>query len=414
MTSPARFCEHCGAALAAEARFCESCGRLVSAPTTPVVATTPSDTKAQTHLSPWLIIGGIAMVAIIVCVGIVAVGGIFFFQTTTPATPTAVAFVSTSIPILPINPTTPAPMPVIATATPAAKPTSPDIPISPSVPPTSIATLTLPINPTALPPTPVVATTTPVAKPTLPSAKPTYSAVTFSSAFDQSALAPINPGKMFPYGANIVYAYWTYSGVVPKTPFEYAWLKNGVRLDSSGESFINASGKSFQWILHPDSPYTPKIPLDPGTYQFIVRVSGQVILSDAFTIQMPASTIIVFFTIKNNAPTGFVIDKQGVKHTPPGYLTISDFHVAPGDRITIQTDQPRFSLLFDCSTFPQTYSPCDFAADSAGQLPAEIRKNKSGSAYLNISRADNWAGTRPNFPSQRYPADPVLRIVLGD
>lgn len=127
-----------------------------------------------------------------------------------------------------------------------------------------------------------------------------------------------------------------------------------------------------------------------------------------------SNTLTVFFTIQNGSPTGYVIDKQGIKHTPPGYLTISDFHIAPGDRIVVQTDQPRFSLLFDCGTSPQLFSPCDFVADTPAALPAEIRKNANGNAYLNISRADNWAGTRSNFPSQRYPADPVLRIGFGD
>ena len=135
----------------------------------------------------------------------------------------------------------------------------------------------------------------------------------------------------------------------------------------------------------------------------------------SFVCKSTASNMItVFFTIQNGSPTGYVIDKQGVKHTPPGYLTISGFHVAPGDRIVVQTDQPRFSLLFDCGTSPKTFTPCDFVADTPAGLPAEIRKNASGGAYLNISRADNWAGTRPGFPSQRYPADPVLRIGFGD
>jgi len=35
------------------------------------------------------------------------------------------------------------------------------------------------------------------------------------------------------------------------------------------------------------------------------------------------------------------------------------------------------------------------------------------SAFLNISRADNWAGVRPGFAPQRYPADPILRIVFA-
>jgi hypothetical protein len=75
---------------------------------------------------------------------------------------------------------------------------------------------------------------------------------------------------------------------------------------------------------------------------------------------------------------------------------------------------PVISLLFDCGTSPQTFTPCDFVATTPAGLPAEIRKNTGGTAYLNISRADNWAGTRSNFPSQRYPADPVLRIGFGN
>jgi hypothetical protein len=48
-------------------------------------------------------------------------------------------------------------------------------------------------------------------------------------------------------------------------------------------------------------------------------------------------------------------------------------------------------------------------------LPAELRVNQAGqTGYLNISRPDNWAGYRSGFAPQRYPADPVLRIVLGD
>lgn len=184
-------------------------------------------------------------------------------------------------------------------------------------------------------------------------------------------------------------------------------------MDGNGEHFIYASGKAYQWLVY---GYAPTTPLEPGNYQFTVHVGGKIILSDTFVIQAPVSsnTITVFFTIQNGSPTGYVIDKQGIKHTPPGYLTISGFHISAGDRVIIQTDQSRFSLLFDCSTTPQIYSPCDFSADAATKLPAEIRKNKSGTAYLNISRADNWAGLRSGFEPQRYPADPVLRIVLGD
>jgi hypothetical protein len=48
-------------------------------------------------------------------------------------------------------------------------------------------------------------------------------------------------------------------------------------------------------------------------------------------------------------------------------------------------------------------------------LRAESRVDQAGQiGYLNISKPDNWAGYRSGFAPQRYPADPVLRIVLGD
>ena len=66
---------------------------------------------------------------------------------------------------------------------------------------------------------------------TTPAAGPgaTYSAITFSSEFDQEKLSPINPAKTFPSGVKIIYAYWTYSNVVPETEFVYDWYRDGTR-----------------------------------------------------------------------------------------------------------------------------------------------------------------------------------------
>jgi hypothetical protein len=229
-------------------------------------------------------------------------------------------------------------------------------------------------------------------------------------------MLPVNPGTTFPYGVTIIYAYWTYSGVVPSTQFDFYWYRDGALVQNQSNDFVGSAGKAHEWLNY---GYTPKDPLDPGNYQFVVRVNGQTILSDTFVIQPPQvggpvpGAISVFFTIQNGNPTGWVYDKQGVKHTPE-YSTIAGIHVSPGDRIVLQTDAPRFSLLFDCSTTPGTFDPCDFSADSTANLPGEIRAVKSGmNGYLNISRADNWAGYRPGFEPQRYPADPVLRIAFA-
>jgi hypothetical protein len=120
------------------------------------------------------------------------------------------------------------------------------------------------------------------AQPVQPSGAPTFSAVTFSSAFDDKTWAPINPGKVFPHGTKTIYAYWTYSGVAPNTNFEYEWLFNNARVDSDTDRLVESSGKSAQWLVHPRSE---AFPLDPGNYQFIIRVGGQVVISDTFVIQ---------------------------------------------------------------------------------------------------------------------------------
>ena len=132
----------------------------------------------------------------------------------------------------------------------------------------------------------------------------------------------------------------------------------------------------------------------------------------AFTPVAGAHT--VFFTIRNGSPWGYVTDKNGKRWDLPGYLTIATIHTEPGDRIVLQTDAPSFSLLFDCSLSPDAYSPCDFSADSPANLPREIKVLRgSVSGYFNISRGGNWGAVRPGFPSQRYPADPILRIGFG-
>lgn len=293
-----------------------------------------------------------------------------------------------------------------------------------AIAPTSLPTSAPTAQPTPLPaptvlptlaPT-VSATRAPTSVPTKPPVnQPSFGAITFSSGIDEKSAMAINPAKTFANGIKIIYASWTYSGLAGRTNFDAEWYRNGQLVTTSPEVFSASSGRQFIWLVY---GYAPTTPLDAGAYQLNVRVGGKTVVSDTFVIQPAANTasdaITVFFTIQNGSPTGYVIDKQGTKYTPPGYLTISGFHVNPGDRIVIKTDQSRFSLLFDCGTSPQIFSPCDFTADAPNKLPAEIRKNASGTAYLNISRADNWAGIRPNFPSQRYPADPVLRIGLGD
>ncbi len=282
------------------------------------------------------------------------------------------------------------------------------------VPPQPSETFVATNSPSPVSPSP---TRVPVAfTPTfLPTAVPNYGAVTFSTGFDEQSLSAINPGKTFGYGARVVFASWPYNNVVPNSTFDYEWYRNGVKVRSASDREPVWRGKSFEALGY---QALPAMPLDAGDYRFLVRVGTRTVVSDTFAIQQPSitgtNTLTVFFTVQNGNPTGYVIDKQGIKHTPSSDLTISDFYVSIGDRLVLQTDQRAFSLLFDCGTTPQLYSPCDFSAESPATLPTALRKNGNGTATLNISRPGNWGDPRPDFEPQRYPAEPVLRIVMGD
>ncbi len=281
-------------------------------------------------------------------------------------------------------------------------------------PPPPAATPLPAAPPSAVPPSPIrprVAFT-----PTfVPAAPPSYGPVTFSAGFNEQALVPVNPAKTFAYGSRTVFASWTYSNVVPGSPFDYEWYRNGVQIRAASDRQSVWWGRSFEALGYAS---LPAMPLDAGDYRFLVRVGARTVVSDTFAIQPPVitgtNTLTVFFTVQNGMPGGYVIDKQGIKHTPASDLTISDFYVSIGDRLLLKTDQPGFSLLFDCGTTPDMYSPCDFSAESPAALPTALRKNRNGTATLNVSRAKNWGDPRPDFEPQRYPAEPVLRIVMHD
>lgn len=244
---------------------------------------------------------------------------------------------------------------------------------------------------------------------------PIYGPVTFSTDFNEQSLSAINPAKAFGYGARVVFASWTYSNVVPNSTFDYEWYWNGIKVESASGRQPVWRGRSFEALGYESLPARP---LDAGDYRFLVRVGARTVVSDTFAVQQPAITgtnvLTVFFTVQDGNPTGYVIDKQGIKHTPNNDRMISDFYVNIGDRLILRTDQPRYSLLFDCGTTPDMYSPCDFSAESPAALPTVLRKNRNGTATLNISRAGNWGDPRPDFEPQRYPAEPALRIVMGD
>ena len=246
---------------------------------------------------------------------------------------------------------------------------------------------------------------------------------TFSSGFDETSGQPSGVGQVFPVGTLMVWVSWPYSGFQPETPYTFDWYRDGQLFEQGQNRFWKASGVTWEWVIGANHSN-----LLPGVYSFVLYVNGQRFDAGSVTIgggyqppppvQPVPGAYTVFFSIDaNGRPWGYVFDKSGVRHDPPpGILTIGgpQLKPAPGDRIYIRTDASRFSFLFDCGTSPDSYSPCDVMADSQANMPSEIVTNFGDRlGMLNISGPDNWAGDRPNFPGQRYPADPVLRIAFG-
>jgi len=224
----------------------------------------------------------------------------------------------------------------------------------------------------------------------------------------------------------MVWVSWPYSDFSPGTPYTFEWYRDGQLFQQGQNQFWQSSGLTWEWVIGEGHSN-----LLPGTYAFVLHANGQRYDIGSVRIEgnapappptsgvqaVPGAYTVFFSIAADGQPWGYVFDKEGRRYEPAaGGLTIGapQLKPEPGDRIYLRTAAPRFSLLWDCSTQGDSYSPCDFVADSPANLPGEIvcnQRNRLG--FLNISRADNWAGDRPDFPGQRYPADPVLRIVFG-
>jgi hypothetical protein len=137
-------------------------------------------------------------------------------------------------------------------------------------------------EPTEVPPTPAPPAPTPTEVPTVaPTAipSPTFGPVTFSSDFDHEAEEPVNVGRRFDYGITTLYAYWPYEGVEAGTAFRWDFYHDGSPFYGQDDVLDDTSGHSWEWIFE-----TSGEPLDPGTYQIVVKVGGQTVLSDECVI----------------------------------------------------------------------------------------------------------------------------------
>ena len=98
--------------------------------------------------------------------------------------------------------------------------------------------------------------------------------VAFSSRFDDNLQEPADARSSFPTDITHLYAYWPYNGVRVGDTFTCEWNHNGEPFHSSQGQFDQDNGYSWQWIYHADGK-----PLEPGIYQFIVKINGQTVLA---------------------------------------------------------------------------------------------------------------------------------------
>jgi hypothetical protein len=164
--------------------------------------------------------------------------------------------------------------------TPQPQPAAPETP-APSVPPsTEIPGPAETPTPGAQPPTGTGTPPSPTGVDNLAppgdQPQPAYGPLAFSSDYDYGTMQPLNPGHEFAYGIKILYADWAYSGVRAGTPYEYEWYLDGQLLESSGNSLVNEAGHTFDFYVRDPGAQQP---LEPGTYTYVARMNGQVILS---------------------------------------------------------------------------------------------------------------------------------------
>lgn len=120
---------------------------------------------------------------------------------------------------------------------------------------------------------------TPTPTPT-PTPKASFGPVAFSSDFDDEAEKPVNVGTSFDHGIPRLYAYWPHEGVEKGTRFRWDFYHNGSHFYGGYGTFNHTSGYQWQWIFR-----TSREPLEPGTYELVVKVGEEVVLRDSCVLR---------------------------------------------------------------------------------------------------------------------------------
>jgi hypothetical protein len=120
---------------------------------------------------------------------------------------------------------------------------------------------------------------TPAASPS-PVHRGRFGPVVFSSDFDDTAEQPVDVGLAFDQGIVRLYAYWPYEDAQPGERFRWDFFQDGNHFYGEYGTFKFESGSQWQWIVKTDGE-----PLDPGTYELVVKVGDEVVLQDACEIR---------------------------------------------------------------------------------------------------------------------------------
>jgi hypothetical protein len=114
-----------------------------------------------------------------------------------------------------------------------------------------------------------------------------FGPVVFSSDFDDAAGEPVDVGLTFDQGIVRLYAYWPYENMEPGERFRWDFYHDDAHFYGQYGTFEYESGSQWQWIYEADGG-----PLEPGTYELVVKVGDQVVLQDACEVrEAPTPTV---------------------------------------------------------------------------------------------------------------------------
>jgi hypothetical protein len=128
-------------------------------------------------------------------------------------------------------------------------------------------------------PTPV-ATLTPTIQPTVTPGVAWFEDITFASGFDPDTRAGINPVSSFPAGTTEVHAIFRYSNMPPGATFKRIWLVDGNEASATEEEWTEQPDGIFDLPLRNEGQ-----PLPAGNWRLELYIDGELLKAGNFTLE---------------------------------------------------------------------------------------------------------------------------------